>query len=118
MTVAICIRCGTQKFGALIPCRDCGFTPESPEDQAKSLALSDHNLPLDQLNAISQRIRVGEPPTFDEASLQQLTNELSELPSMKPPIGCAIAVWVPFVVMLLLFGVLGWALFYVWSNQP
>ena len=59
MSRAICICCHAQKKGALTPCLKCGFDPQTLEDQARSLMLSDHNL--------------------GETSPEELTDELSHI---------------------------------------
>lgn len=84
MTLAICIKCGNQKHGALTPCLECGFDPSSPQDQTKSVALSDHNLTPEELAAVGQRIQAGEPLDFDEASI----NEMAEFIRMCLPVNC------------------------------
>ena len=61
MTVAVCIRCGARKIGAFTSCPGCGFAPVEVGDQAKSLILSDHHLPEDQLDEIAARIQGGLP---------------------------------------------------------
>lgn len=56
MTHAVCIGCGGMKFGALLPCKSCGFRPVSPKDYAYTMAFTDHFLSRDQLEEISQYI--------------------------------------------------------------
>ena len=59
MSRAICICCRAQKKGALTRCLKCGFDPQTPEEQAQSLMLSDHDL--------------------GEASLEELTDEMNRI---------------------------------------
>ena len=59
MSRAICLCCQAQKKGALTPCLKCGFDPQTPEEQARSLMLSDHDL--------------------GETSLEEFTDELSRI---------------------------------------
>jgi hypothetical protein len=40
MKIAICINCGYNKGKPAVRCPNCGFTPRSDEDKAKSLMLS------------------------------------------------------------------------------
>jgi hypothetical protein len=64
MTLATCLRCGASKLGAFTPCPDCGFDPASSEDKAKSVLLSDHHLSAEELRAVGERIRAGQPVEF------------------------------------------------------
>ena len=59
MTIAVCVRCGAEKFGAFNPCECCGFLPRSDEDLATSLALTDHYLNKDARIEYSAKIRGG-----------------------------------------------------------
>jgi hypothetical protein len=42
MAIAICAKCGTEKFGTFTPC-ECGFTPSLNDEMAESILLSDHH---------------------------------------------------------------------------
>lgn len=42
MGTAICFKCGSAKFGALIACEQCGVAPKASKELAVSLALSRH----------------------------------------------------------------------------
>lgn len=106
MTLAICIRCGHEKLGALTPCASCSFLPESPEDHAKSITLSDHNYDAAELRQIADRIRLGDPVDFDKDAIAQMAAELEALGDQEIPMGCRIAVWTPIIVMFVLIGVL------------
>ena len=79
MTLAICLKCGAEKIGALVRCRSCGFEPHEEEDRAKSILLSDHNLAKDELAGASERIRNGEELQFDEAAIQSLAEVAREV---------------------------------------
>lgn len=73
MTLAICYRCGSQKFGAFVPCKACGFIPSNDYEMAYSLALTEHHLPKDVLAQIGERIKSGaESPKLDETSLNAM----------------------------------------------
>ena len=79
MTLAICLRCGAEKVGAFTSCLRCGFTPETSEDQAKSIMLSDHNVAAAELKQVSQQIQAGQQPTFNEADLKEMSDEISSM---------------------------------------
>ena len=105
MTYAICIRCGEGKLGAFAPCVRCGFTPDSPSDQARSLLLSDHNADRATLDAAGAKIRAGEPPAFDEPAVAKMAAELEEIARHPPPgfRGCTVVIWVLIGIACVLF---------------
>jgi len=103
MTLAICVRCGQEKVGALTPCSSCGFLPRSFEDLAKSITLSDRHYDREALWHIADRIRSGKSFDFDEDAIARLAVELeTDGGNLKMPLGCQLAVWTPVVVMCLL----------------
>ena len=106
MTLAICLQCGAEKLGALTLCSECGSVPSTADERARSLALSDHNLSADELRAIAAKIRAGESPSFDEASIAEVAGQISMIEDSRMPIGCHIAVWTPIVVLIVLVVVL------------
>ncbi|MDR5728592.1 MAG: hypothetical protein RB191_14295 [Terriglobia bacterium] len=69
MTIAICIQCGTRKFGAFSPCATCGFTPTTSTEQAKSVLLSDHHHTRDELDQLGSIIQSGDPVVYDAPAL-------------------------------------------------
>src|SRR5208337_3788914 len=72
MTLAVCIACGEEKFGALMPCRHCGFNPSSPIDQARSCMLTSPPLSSEDLAQFEAVIRTGRPVNYDSVSLASL----------------------------------------------
>ncbi|MBZ0136154.1 MAG: hypothetical protein K8I27_07265 [Planctomycetes bacterium] len=68
MTMAVCIKCGEEKFGAWTPCSKCDFMPETDEEMAKSVILTDHHMPPESLKQVSALIKTGGefeyPPDF------------------------------------------------------
>lgn len=68
MTLAVCIKCGSTKHGALNPCDTCGLRPETETEVAYSMAFSDHHWSRDALDLMSQSVREG-------GSLPSLSNE-------------------------------------------
>ena len=80
MTVAVCIRCGARKKGALSTCDWCGFDPQTSEDQAKAILLSDRNMTPEQLEVVSQKIEADERPEFDEAACDELAEYIRQHP--------------------------------------
>jgi hypothetical protein len=83
------------KVGAFTPCLKCGFMPETSEDEARSITLSDHNLPADQLAEIGTRIAAGQNVTFDEEEISKIAAEFDEIRKHPPPrpLGCLIIKW-------------------------
>jgi hypothetical protein len=83
MTRAICIRCGTEKVGALTPCAGCGFDPESLEDRARSVVLSDHHLSPADMESAAAEIRAGSTPDLPEDLVAGYLESLKNPPSTK-----------------------------------
>lgn len=54
MTQALCLRCGTRKFGALLACSRCGAAPVFPVDL--NLLFSDHALAVSTLDDFGQAL--------------------------------------------------------------
>ncbi len=57
MTLAICIFCGSKKFGAWVGCKNCGRTPSSREEKRRSLSLSDHFLSHPEIARVSEKMQ-------------------------------------------------------------
>ena len=107
MTLAICLECGCKKQGALTLCAECGFTPSTEAEQAKSMLLSDHNMTADQLAANGAMIKAGEGLRFDEDSVGEMAALIRDNPDLlKMPVGCRIFVWAPFAILFILLVVI------------
>jgi hypothetical protein len=61
MTTAVCVRCGSLKYGAFNHCKACGVRPETEIDLAYSLALTDRYFSVDVLHQISADMCTGRP---------------------------------------------------------
>jgi RecJ-like exonuclease len=88
MTIAICTACGTKKFGAFSPCDECGFTPSSNDERAKSVLLSDHHYTQAQLDELSRAIKVGQTILYDSASVAQYARTFDILDSDPDALQC------------------------------
>ena len=107
MTVAVCIKCGEQKVGAIVRCGKCRFLPEATEDLARSLMLCDQSCDKATLLAASENLKAGRPLDYDAAALAQWTETLRQNPqALRMPLGCAILWYAPLAIMLILFAVL------------
>jgi hypothetical protein len=107
MTMATCLRCGASKWGALAPCAACKFLPESSEDKAKSVILSDHHLSVEELRAVGERIRAGQSVEFpaDLVAGYKAGVDAGEADfSFRKRPGCAVMLLVVLLVPLSLFG--------------
>ena len=119
MTVAVCMKCGARKVGALTACRECGFEPSTYEDQAKSIALSDHYIAITELSAKGAKIKAGERPVFDETFIDEMARTICENPrSLKMPPGCLVAVWTLIIIMIILAVVVVLLFAYAKMNVP
>jgi len=79
MTTAVCLRCGSLKFGALNTCNNCGFTPSTDDEIIRSTAMTDHYFATDILSQMGRRIASGLPVELDQASYETLRKGLAEV---------------------------------------
>ena len=59
MTTAVCFKCGAIKFGAFVPCPECGGFPRNEDELALSLAMTDHYFDMPTLDQMGATIRDG-----------------------------------------------------------
>jgi hypothetical protein len=59
MTQAVCIFCGSRKFGAFSVCDNCATEPNDEDQLAKSMLLTDHFYSLEELDEIGEHISAG-----------------------------------------------------------
>ncbi|HZT41096.1 MAG TPA: hypothetical protein VFA07_02845 [Chthonomonadaceae bacterium] len=78
MTYAVCLHCGNIKFGAWVPCPECGYEPQGLEDQARHMLLSDHYFSQDELAQFAKRIKQGEGWVLDEETTQDYIAKFAE----------------------------------------
>lgn len=78
MTTAVCLKCGSLKFGAFNMCKNCGFTPSTDDEIIRSTAMTDHYFSTDVLSQMGKRIASGLPVELDQASYETLRKGLVE----------------------------------------
>jgi len=78
MTVAICFACGEFKVGAFTPCPICSGAPVTVEEEAQSLALTDHYLTPEALEQVQQQAAAGQPVNIDADFYEQLLQTLRD----------------------------------------
>ncbi|HRW11101.1 MAG TPA: hypothetical protein P5121_38635 [Caldilineaceae bacterium] len=88
MTQAICFSCGATKFGAFTPCSACATQPETEDQIAVSLLLTDHFMDAATLAENAERIRTSGkqaavPPEMRDELLQSI-RQGSELFAQTP----------------------------------
>lgn len=111
MTMAVCAKCGSMKFGAWTPCFVCRERPTAAEDLAQSMALTDHIYTPAQLNEISARIKAGQAaPELPPERMQQLRVASEAFKHMLPPADGSPLVRRPAPRASLLKQILGWLL--------
>ena len=76
MTIAICIKCGAEKFGAFVSCKACGFRPTSDEELAKSLMVTDRYFPVDTLRNIGKDLSAGGDVQFSPENIAALVDTI------------------------------------------
>lgn len=77
MTVAVCFKCGTFKWGAFNPCEKCGAKPAGHDELALSMSMSDHYFEKPELERISAEIEAGRPAPIEPTFVQKLRNHLA-----------------------------------------
>jgi DnaJ-class molecular chaperone len=78
MSIAICFKCGSEKSGAQIACKNCGVAPKTNSQFAASLALSDHFSSKEQLAQYSSEIRDGKRLSIPHKVLAKALNALKD----------------------------------------
>ena len=85
MTVAVCVKCGQMKFGALTGCPACDFVPGTDpddDDDLYSMVLTDHYFSAEVLEQISSGMRAGAPrpklSAEQEAEFRRSSHDASE----------------------------------------
>ena len=69
------------KHGALTPCQACGFVPELTEDKAKAMVLTDHFLPIQELEKAGKWIQSGAPLSYPQDAIDGFVAELESNPT-------------------------------------
>ena len=88
MTAAVCIRCGRMKLGAFATCPACQFTPEEPEELAKSVLLSNQVADPTALAEASAQLQAGAEVTFDPRAVAQWVKAIRAGPTtLQMPLG-------------------------------
>jgi hypothetical protein len=93
MTVVVCFKCGSVKYGAFNHCQECGLRPETEIDLAYSLAFTDHYFSVDVLRQISSDMKRGTPrpslPPEQEDYMREaarsLIEQFGEMYGLPPP---------------------------------
>jgi len=78
MAMAICFKCGSAKFGALVACRSCNAAPRANSEYAVSLALSDHLSSKEQLAQYSHELRNGKKLSVPREAIVQALDALKD----------------------------------------
>jgi hypothetical protein len=72
LTIAICLKCGATKFGALTPCEACAHMPGTERDVIYSMALSDHYMDVAKLQELADLIKRGRQLQLPQAQEDML----------------------------------------------
>jgi hypothetical protein len=86
MTVAVCLKCGAMKLGALTSCPKCRYVPEDLEDKAKHVMVSDHHFSKAELESFSATMQSGQPLQFNAEQVEHFiaAYEIAEAEGNKP----------------------------------
>ncbi len=113
MTVAVCIRCGKTKVGAFTTCLGCRFTPEEPEDLAKSVLLSGQASNRASLNEARATLQAGGSVDLDPQVFADWAAFFRANPQdLGMPLGCLLIWYASLAIMVLLALVLAAVLSY------
>src|SRR5262245_35907353 len=94
MTMAVCFKCGDIKFGAFVPCPKCAGMPQTEDELALSLAMTDHYFDMPTLEQMGASVREGKPPHLGPETHAQLIEmirgmglqeKLKTMSDMSPP---------------------------------
>lgn len=80
MTTAVCFKCGAMKVGAFTTCEKCKAAPQTVDDLALSLAITDHYFDGENLNNISLDIKNGKAVSLDAETKARLVESIKALP--------------------------------------
>ena len=72
MTMAVCFKCGVIKFGAFVPCPECSSAPQTEDELALALAMTDHYFDMPTLEQMGAAVRDGNPPHLNPQTHAQL----------------------------------------------
>jgi hypothetical protein len=78
MTMAVCFKCGVIKFGAFVPCPECASFPQTEDDLALSLAMTDHYFDMPTLEQMGASVRDGKPPHLEPDTHARLVRDIRE----------------------------------------
>lgn len=87
MTMAICQKCGAEKFGAFTRCSACGYCPleESERDIALALLFSDQYMNRTNLQELGRDIAAGVDVEVEQEPFDAMTRQLSPHMDMLRP---------------------------------
>lgn len=87
MTMAICQKCGVEKFGAFTRCSACGYCPleESERDIALALLFSDQYMSKTNLQELGREIAAGVDVKVEQEPLDAMIRQLSQHMDMLRP---------------------------------
>ena len=111
-TVAVCLKCGATKDGALAPCPSCKHLPKDTEDQARHLMLTSNFRSEAELHTAVERIKAGQEVEFDPAQLDVIKEEIPRLRNVNSTscLSCFLILAALGLTGMLIY-VLLWALF-------
>jgi hypothetical protein len=78
MTTAVCFKCGEIKFGAFVPCPKCQAVPQTEDDLALAMAMTDHYFDRPTLEEMGRSVAAGKPPSLDPETRAGLIKAMRE----------------------------------------
>ena len=101
--MTLCFNCGAEKGGAYRTCRACKVAPRTTADHIYSLLLTEHCLPREELDRISQTMRAGGPrPSLPKELVEKLGKDAPRYDGTVGPLYVAEPIFMDVVAASLL----------------
>lgn len=84
MTIAVCVRCGALKHGAITVCDRCGGAPISDHEFALAMGLTDHYMDVTRLENVGKAIEGGQLVSLPDDFMETMQRELNAMRHMFP----------------------------------
>jgi hypothetical protein len=114
MTMAMCMKCGAEKFGAWVGCPKCGFVPATDVERAKSIALSDHHLSKEDLLQAGATIASGQEIKFEGEGFENIVRSMHGLEERFERIRRRFRLILIAVVVLVVVGIVALIVYLIW----
>jgi hypothetical protein len=91
VTQAVCFKCGVIKFGAFVACPECSAAPQTEDDLALSLAMTDHYFDVPTLEQMGAAVRDGHSPHLDPQTHAKLIETIRQSSEIAKSLGASVS---------------------------